>query len=86
MTSTVCSYTPEVPSKTIPDSRPKWTKSVPGRFQTQKANWTKTLPTGVAHTYMAYLREYPPLGLKYFNIAKKDYNKRPPLCMMARGH
>ena len=79
MTNTVCSYTPEVPSKTIPDS-------IPGRFQTQKANWTKTLPTGVAHTYTAYLREYPPLGLKYFNIAKKDYNKRPPLCMMARGH
>ena len=58
----------------------------PGRFQTQKANWTKTLPIEVAHTYMASLREYPPLGLKYFNIAKKDYNKRPPLCMMARGH
>ena len=36
-----------VPSKTIPDSRPKW---------------HKILPDGVAHTYMAYIREYPPSG------------------------
>ena len=35
--------------KTIPDSRPKWTKSI--LFSDQ--NGAKTLPFGVAHTYMA---------------------------------
>ena len=27
-------------------------------------NGAKTLPDGVAHTYMAYIREYPPPGLQ----------------------
>ena len=34
-----------VPSKTIPDSRPKWAKS---------------LPDGTSHTYMTYMKDYPP--------------------------
>ena len=45
-------YAPVVPSKTIPDSRPKWGKC----FQTKKAQ--KPYPLG--NTYlMAYIREYP---------------------------
>ena len=51
-------YAPVVSSKTIPDSRPKWTKC----FQTKKAQ--KPLPFGAAHTYMAYIREYPIPGKK----------------------
>ena len=45
-----------VPSKTIPDSRPKWAKSVTV-FRPKRA---KTLLDGAAHTYMAYIRKYPP--------------------------
>ena len=45
-----------VPSKTIPDFRPKWAKSVTV-FRPKRA---KTLPDGAAHTYMAYIRKYPP--------------------------
>ena len=41
-----------VPSKTIPDSRPKWAKC----FRPKRR---KTLPNGAEHTYMAYIREYP---------------------------
>ena len=44
-----------VPSKTTPDSRPKWAKSIPVSDQ----NGAKTLPDGAAHTYMAYIGEYP---------------------------
>ena len=51
-------YAPVVSSKTIPDSRPKWTKC----FQTKKAQ--KPQPFGAAHTYMAYIREYPIPGKK----------------------
>ena len=42
------SYNPVVPSKTIPDSRPKWTKSITV-FRPKQ-----TLPFGAAHTYMAH--------------------------------
>ena len=52
----ISSYTPAVPSKTIPDSRPKWAKSIPFLYQ----NGAKTLPDGAAHTYIAYIKEYPP--------------------------
>ena len=45
-----------VSSKAIPHSRPKWAKYTPV-FRPQ--NGAKTLPDGVAHTYMAYIREYP---------------------------
>ena len=45
-----------VPSKTQPDSRPKWAKCIPV-FRPKRA---KTLPDGAAHTYMAYIRKYPP--------------------------
>ena len=48
-----------VPSKTISDSRPKWAKCIPVSDQ----NGAKTLPDGAAHTYMAYIREYPPPGI-----------------------
>ena len=47
------SYTPIVPSKSIPDSRPKWVKSAPNGVK------TSTIPSGAAHTYMGYIREYP---------------------------
>ena len=47
-----------VPSKTQPDSRPKWAKCIPV-FRPKRA---KTLPDGAAHTYMAYIRKYPPPG------------------------
>ena len=50
------SYTPSVPSKTITDSRPKWTKCIP-IFRPKRR---KTLPDGAAHTYIASIREYPP--------------------------
>ena len=43
-------------SKTIPDSRPKWAKCI----SVFRPNGAKTLPGGAAHTYMAYIREYPP--------------------------
>ena len=44
-----------VPSKTIPDSRPKWAKCIQTKT-TQK----RTLPCWAAHTFMALVREYPP--------------------------
>ena len=44
--------------KTIPDSRPKWAKCVLVSDQIG----AKTLSDGAAHTYMAYIREYPPPG------------------------
>ena len=40
-------------SKSIPDSRPKWVKSAPNGAK------TTTIPSGAAHTYMGYIREYP---------------------------
>ena len=45
-----------VPLKTTPDSRPKWAKFIPV-FSPKRH---KNLPNGAAHTYMAYMREYPP--------------------------
>ena len=50
------SYIPVVPSKTIPDSRLKWAKCIPV-FRPKRC---KTPPDGAAHTYMAFIREYPP--------------------------
>ena len=55
------SYTPVVRSKTVPDSRPKWVKSVSVQFSDQ--NGAKTLPKegggggGKANTYIAYIRD-----------------------------
>ena len=52
-------YTPVVRSKTVPDSRPKWVKSVSVQFSDQ--NGAKTLPKGgggvKANTYIAYIRD-----------------------------
>ena len=45
-----------VSSKTIPDSRPNGQSVYPIPDQ----NGAKTLPDGAAHTYMAYITEYPP--------------------------
>ena len=51
------SYTPIVPTKTIPDSRPTGQSVYP--FSGEKAQnpslWGRHIPV-----YMAYLREYPP--------------------------
>ena len=46
-----------VPSKTIPDSGPKWARSI---TVSRPINVAKTLPDGATHTYMVYIREYPP--------------------------
>ena len=45
-----------VPSKTIPDSRQNGQSVYP--FSDH--NGAKTLPEGTAHTYISYIREYPP--------------------------
>ena len=47
-----------VPAKTITDSRPKWVNS--SLYPFSDTNGTKTMPFGAAHTYMTYIREYPP--------------------------
>ena len=47
-----------VSSKTIPDSKPKWTKSILV-FRPKRENHTRAIPCGAAHTYMGYIREYP---------------------------
>ena len=44
------------PSKTIPDSRPKWTKLYPFSNQIKRR---KTLLFGVPHTHMAYIWDHP---------------------------
>ena len=49
------SSVPMVPSKPIPDSRPKWAQCTPV-FRPKRH---KNLPNGAAHTYIAYLRDYP---------------------------
>ena len=53
----ISSYTPVDPSKTIPNSRPEWAKSIPV-FRPKRRK--KTLAIWVEHTYMASIREYPP--------------------------
>lgn len=62
------SFPPVVPSKTLADSRPKWAKAALCLFSAE--NSSKTTPFGVAHTYVAYIREYPPdyFLLEGFNI------------------
>ena len=50
-------YTPGVSWKTIPDSRTKIRK-IYTRFHTEMAQ--KTIPLAAAHTYIIYIREYPP--------------------------
>ena len=48
----ICSYTPVVPSKTIPDPRPKWGKVYPEHC--------KNHTFGAAINDMAHIRKYPP--------------------------
>ena len=50
------SYTSVVPSKTIPDSRPKWVKCIFVFRPKRRKN-----PTRWGGTYVAYIRESPPL-------------------------
>ena len=45
-------------SETIPDSRPKWAKSIPF---SDRINGAKTIPSGASHLCMAYMREYSSL-------------------------
>ena len=53
-------------SETIPDSRPKWAKSIPF---SDRINGAKTIPFGASHLCMAYImREYSPPG---FNATEK---------------
>ena len=56
-----------VSSKTIPDSRPNGQSAYPFSDQHGQSvypfsdqNSAKTLPDGAVHTYIAYIREYPP--------------------------
>ena len=56
MIKLIWSHTPAVSPKTIPNSKPKWAKSIPIFRPKRRKNST----VGAAHTYMAYIREYPP--------------------------
>ena len=64
-----------LPLKTIPDLRPQWSKSIMSNvilrciglcFNYQNLHpfsdqtGSKTIPFGAAHTYIAYIGEYPP--------------------------
>ena len=49
-------YAPVVPSKTIPDSRPKWAKCIPVFRPKRPKNPT----LWAASTYMFYIEELPP--------------------------
>ena len=49
-----------IPSKTIPEFRPKWAKSI----LLSDLNGAKTIPFGVAHTHKANIREYTSQGLE----------------------
>ena len=67
----ICSYTPVVPSKTIPNSRPKWAKCMPVSDQ----HGAKTLSDGDG-TYLYGLYKGiphrplpPPQGLKYSAVS-----------------
>ena len=51
--------TPVVPSKTIPDSRTKWAKCRPVFRPKRLKNKYIYIPFGAAHTYMAYIGEFP---------------------------
>ena len=53
------SYTPVVPSKTTPDSRPNGAKCIPV-FRPKRRKTPTRWGGGGAHTYMAYMMEYPP--------------------------
>ena len=47
------------PSKTIPDSRPKWAKCIPV-FRPKRRKNTTGSSDGAAHTSMAYIKENAP--------------------------
>ena len=75
-------YTPVVPSKTITDSRPKQANL----YLISVQNDAKTLPFGTAHTYVAYIKEYPP-GLEGGPFAKsrsqlEDFTHINPGCIV----
>ena len=52
-------YASVVPSKTIPDSRPKWAKCIPARFQTKRPK----NPTDRGGTYLYSLYKGVPGGV-----------------------
>ena len=52
------SYNPIVPSKTIPESRPKW--AVYTRFQTTLVQKPYRMGRHITKPQIAYIREYPP--------------------------
>ena len=57
---------PIVPSKTIPSSRPKWAKFIPAFGPKRPKN--QTIPSGSAHTCMAYIRESLPLSVGQYKV------------------
>ena len=70
------SYTSVVPSKTIPDSRPKWAKCIFVFRPKRRKN-----PTRWGGTYVAYIRESPASPLLPpsipLNIVKQGYCIKP---------
>ena len=67
------SQTPVVPSKTQPDSKPKIGQSV-YPFSDQNGG-------GAAHTYMAYIREYPPGQMSGFVACSRS---SPVVCLVTQ--
>ena len=76
-------YTPVVLSKTIPNSRPNGKTLYPFL----DPNGAKTIPLGVAHTYIPYIREYtfrghPPSQVK---LREQLYEKKVDLFVRANS-
>ena len=70
---TTLPYTPVVPPKTIPDSRPKQAKCIPV-FRPKRRKSPQPEPYSMGRTYIAYIRKYPtpaPLGSAH-NMQNKN--------------
>ena len=59
-------YVLKVPLKTLPDLRPSGSGQNLYPFSDQ--NGSKTIPFGAAHTYIAYIGEYPPPPNRVHNL------------------
>ena len=70
------SYTSVVPSKTIPDSRPKWAKCIPVFRPKRRKN-----PTRWGGTYVAYIRESPSPPTQDYSLYKYGSRRVCDLCV-----